>query len=221
MCGQADLIFFKGKFFLNIVVDVPDGTPIDPKGFLGVDLGIVPLSTDSDGESFSGETVDPVREKIPTLKKTLQKTGTKSAKRHLKKLSGREKRFKSDTNHVISKRIVSKAKGPHRALALEDLKGIRKGITVRKGQRERFGKWAFDQLRRFVTYKALMEGVPVVLADPRNTSRTCSVCGSCDKANRKSQSHFSCLKCGTSENADINAAKNIRFRAAVNRPVAV
>ncbi|MHB8544561.1 MAG: RNA-guided endonuclease InsQ/TnpB family protein, partial [Leptospirales bacterium] len=181
MLGQADLTTSKGKFFLNIVIDVPDGTPFDPEEFLGVDMGIVSLSTDSDGESFSGEAVDRVREKTHTLKKDLQKKGTKSAKRHLKKLSGRENRFKKDTNHVISKRIVSKAKGTGRGIALEDLKGFSEQKMVRHSQKERFGKWAFDQLRRFITYKAVMEGVSVVTVNPRNTSRTCSVCGYCDK----------------------------------------
>ena len=221
MCGQADLIYSNGKFFLNIVVDIPDGTPIDPKGFLGIDMGIVNLSTDSDGESFSGETVDRVREKIHALKKALQKKGTKAAKRHLKKMSEKESRFKKDTNHVISKRIVSKAKGTGRGIAIEDLKGFNGQQMVRKSQKERFGKWAFDQLRRFITYKALLSGVPVVAVNSRNTSRTCSSCGHCDKANRKSQAHFSCLKCEYTENADINAARNIAFRATVNEPVAV
>ncbi|MHB1757348.1 MAG: zinc ribbon domain-containing protein, partial [Leptospirillum sp.] len=83
------------------------------------------------------------------------------------------------------------------------------------------GKWAFEQLRRFITYKAILEGVPVVTVDPRNTSRTCSICGHCEKANRKSQARFSCQKCEYSEHADINAAKNIAFKAAINRPIAV
>ncbi len=124
MCGQADLTTSRGKFFLNIVISVPDAIPGAPEEFLGVDMGIVNLSTDSDGETFSGEAVDRVREKLHTLKKALQEKGTKSAKRHLKKVSGRERRFKKDTNHTISKRIVTKAKVTGRGIALEDLKGF-------------------------------------------------------------------------------------------------
>jgi len=221
MLGQADLTTSGGKFFLNLVIEVPEGTPFKPEEFLGVDMGIVNLSTDSDGESFSGKAVDRVREKIHTLKKALQEKGTKNAKRHLKKVSGKEARFKKDTNHCISKRIVSKAKGTERGIALEDLKGFNGQKMVGKSQKERFGKWAFEQLRRFITYKAILEGVPVVTVDPRNTSRTCSICGHCEKANRKSQARFSCQKCEYSEHADINAAKNIAFKAAINRPIAV
>ncbi|WP_081495369.1 zinc ribbon domain-containing protein [Leptospirillum ferrooxidans] len=67
----------------------------------------------------------------------------------------------------------------------------------------------------------MWKGVPVVLIDPRNTSCTCSVCGHCEKNNRKSQEYFSCLICKHTEHADINAARNIRFKAAINRPIAV
>jgi hypothetical protein len=51
------------------------------------------------------------------------------------KLSGREARFKRYTNHVISKELVSVAEGTNRAIALEDLKGIRSRTTVRREQR--------------------------------------------------------------------------------------
>ena len=221
MLGQADLTYSKGKFFLNLVIDLPDPPPFKPEGPLGVDMGIVHLSTDSEGESFSGKTVDHVRERSTAHKARLQKKGTKSAKRRLKKVSGREARFKKDTNHVISKRIVSKAKGTCQAIVLEDLKGIRDGITVRHGQRERFGKWAYGQLRSFILYKATRSGVPVLFVDPRNTSRQCSCCGNVDRKNRKSQSEFQCVQCGFSLSADWNAAINIARRASINTPIAV
>jgi transposase len=46
--GQADLVYRKGKLYLFVTVDVPDGSPIDPEGWLGVDLGIRNLAFDSD-----------------------------------------------------------------------------------------------------------------------------------------------------------------------------
>ena len=47
--GQADLVYRRGKLYLFVTVDVPDGSPIDPEGWLGVDLGIRNLAVDSDG----------------------------------------------------------------------------------------------------------------------------------------------------------------------------
>lgn len=217
--GQADLIYKKGNLFLCLVIELPDSSPIDPKGIIGVDMGIVNLATTSNGNAFSGKQVNRVREKITKIKSALQKRGSKSAKRHLKKLSGREANFKRNVNHVISKQIVSKAKDTQRAIALEDLNGFR--VTVRKADRERFGKWAFNQLRQFIEYKAKLAGIPVVAVNPRNTSRTCSVCGYVSKSNRKSQSVFSCLSCGFTTNADFNASKNIALKAEINQPIAV
>ncbi len=219
--GQADMIYVKENLFLCLCIELPEGTPIEPKGTLGVDLGICNLATTSDGDNFSGKEVDAVRERMTTIKRKLQKHGSKSAKRHLKKLSGKEARFKRNTNHIISKKIASKAKDTSCSIALEDLKGFNGRQTVRKADRERFGKWSFDQLRQFIEYKSRLAGVPVITVNPRNTSRTCSECGFISKANRKSQSLFSCVKCGMSMNADFNAALNIALRAAVNPPIAV
>jgi len=135
----------------------------------------------------------------------------------LKKRRRKESRFARDVNHRISKKLVAKAKDTGCGIALEDLKGIRKRITVRRPQRRIQHSWAFSQLRLFVEYKAKLAGVRVVLVDPRNTSQTCPVCGCVDKANRPSQSLFSCVSCAFSGHADRIAAENIR-RAAVNRP---
>jgi len=107
--GQADLIYRKGIFYLIAVVDVPEQSQYEPKGTLGVDLGIKNLATDSDGQVFSGKQVEKTRQRYSRLRSTLQSVGTKSAKRKLRKVSGRERRFKKDTNHLISKKIVSKA----------------------------------------------------------------------------------------------------------------
>ena len=78
--------------------------------------------------------------------------------------------------------------------------------------------WAFYQLRSFLTYKALAEGIPMIPVDPRNTSRTCSECGHCEKANRKTRDEFACRHCGFNLPADWNAARNIRDRAIVLWP---
>ena len=59
--GQADLVWVEGVFYLLVVIETPTAPPIDPKGFIGVDLGIVQIASDSDGESFSGEVVENTR----------------------------------------------------------------------------------------------------------------------------------------------------------------
>ncbi len=218
--GQADLIYRDGIFYLAVVVEVPEPSKFDAVGVLGVDLGIVNLATDSDGETFSGKQIDDVRERNAELRANLQKAGTKSAKRHLKKLSGRERRFHRDVNHVISKKVVAKAKDTGKAVVLEDLEGIRTSTTVRKAQRSRNHSWAFRQLRSFIEYKAALAGVPVVLVNPRGTSHICPACGHNERGNRPNRDTFRCVKCGFSGCADHIAAINIAARAAiVNQPI--
>src|SRR5260221_6916391 len=218
--GQADLLYRDGVFYLAVTLDAPEPTPDIPDGTLGVDLGIVNLATDSTGETFSGEAVEQTRKRYHALRQRLQKCGTKSAIRHLKKLSGREARFRTNSNHVISKRIVQKAKASHQGIAIEELRHIRKRTdsTVRRSQRSRHSSWAFAQLRSFLSYKSARAGVPLHTVDPAYTSRTFGQCGHCAKENRQRQALFCCQACRYTCNADWNAATNIS-RAPVMVPI--
>jgi putative transposase len=213
--GQADLVLRDdGKWFLLVTVEIPSGDKIPTTDFIGVDLGIVNIATDSDGEEHSGEAVEKSRCKHNRQRKRLQRKGTKGAKKKLRRIAGKEARFRKHQNHVISKAIVQKAKGTGRGIALEDLRGIRERITAQgTDARNRLSGWSFGQLYAFVAYKAELAGVAVVTVDPRNTSRTCAECGHCEKSNRKSQSEFVCKACGHRARADQNAARNIAFRA--------
>ncbi len=216
--GQVDLVYRGGEFYLLASIDLPEGAPVEVCDLLGVDLGVVNLATDSDGAVYSGEAVERVRRRHHRNRRRLQTRGTRSAKRRLRRLSGREARFRRDVNHCISKALVHLAKGTARGIALEELTHIRERTTVRAKDRARHSGWAFSQLRSFVEYKAQLAGVVVVLVDPRDTSRTCAECGHCEKANRRSQAEFACRTCGHSANADLNAARNVRARAIVNWP---
>ncbi len=217
--GESDLVYRKGKFFLLAVCDIPDPDEAKVDAALGIDLGVTNIATDSDGTIYTGEAIERTRQRYQRLRSALQARGSLSAKRHLRKLAGRQRRFQRDTNHVVSKRIVATAQRTQRAIALEDLTGIRTRTRARgREQRARHSNWSFAQLRAFLAYKAKMAGVPLVLVDPRYTSQRCCVCGHIEKANRQSQSEFLCRSCGHTAHADINAACNISW-AAVIRPI--
>lgn len=217
--GETDLVYRKGNFYLLAVCEVPEPTPNDVDDVLGIDFGIIKLATDSDGQSYSGEKVEEKRQWYANRRATLQKVGTRSAKRTLKKMSGKQRRYQADVNHCISKQLVSQAQDTNRTIVIEELKHIRSRTTVRRSQRAKHHNWAFAQLRSFLSYKAQLGGVRVLAIDPRNTSRTCSACGHCEKANRKSQSEFVCKSCHHSANADMNAALNIRSLGIVKLPM--
>ena len=218
--GKRTFCTASDTFFLAVTVDVPEPSPDEPDDYLGVDLGIITLAATSDGEFLNHSNgpqhahINQVRARYSRFRAKLQQKGTKSAKRLLRKRSGREKRFAKDVNHCLSKAFVQTAKGTSRGIALEDLRGIRERAkrTVTKRQRRVLHSWAFFQFRAFIAYKAALAGVPVVYVTPAYTSQTCSRCGHREKANRRSQAHFLCVACGYSAHADLNAAMNIRAR---------
>ncbi|MGB6533597.1 MAG: zinc ribbon domain-containing protein [Candidatus Nitrosopolaris sp.] len=76
----------------------------------------------------------------------------------------------------------------------------RSRVTV-KSQRDRNSKWAFGELRQFLTYKANSEGVPLRVVDPKNTSRECPKCQYVNKKNRN-KNQFECLQCEYKDMAD-------------------
>ena len=211
--GEVDLCFVRGKWYLAATCDIPETTEFNAEDWLGVDLGIVSLATDSDGTTYAGDAVERLRARLARRRRGLQKCGTKAAKRRLRKLAGKQARFQKHTNHTISKALVLDAERTGRGLALEELKGIRSRVSASRDQRARLGNWAFGQLGSFVAYKAKRAGVPVAFIDPRNTSRECRSCGCIDKRNRPDQATFKCIGCGHTANADFNAALNIRQRA--------
>jgi IS605 OrfB family transposase len=212
--GETDLVYSGGKWYLFATCNVDEPTPMDVEGTLGVDMGIANIAVDSDGQTYSGSTVKSVRHRHRRLRKKLQSKGTLGSRRRLRKLAGKERRFAAHTNHTISKQLVQKAQGIGRAIALEDLQCIRDRVTVSKPQRTGLHSWSFYQLGQYIDYKARLAGIPVVMVDPRHTSRTCPACGHCDKKNRPNQSTFSCTQCSFAANADYVAAVNIGRRAA-------
>lgn len=216
--GESDLVYRDGAFYLLAVCRIDEPPTQEVDDYLGVDLGIANIAVDSDQAIYQGYSVKQVRHRHRKLRTKLQRKGTHSTRRRLRKLAGKERRFATWTNHTISKRIVAKAKDTQRGIALEDLGGIREGVTVRKAQRSTLHSWSFHQLRQFIEYKAKRAGVPVRAVDPRNTSRTCPACGTVDKRNRRTQDKFLCIDCGYSGLADYVASVNIRRRAAVNQP---
>ena len=208
-CRPARLIFRNKMFFILLYIDVPIPKEYDPITALGVDLGIVNLAVDSDGFIYSSTDSERIN-KINNLRFKLRLKNTKSSKRHLRKISRKISNITRNTNHCISKELVAKAKDTNRSIALEDLKGIssRKRLRVQRGN-----QWSYRRMRDFIEYKSALNGVPVMVVDPRHTSNTCPRCGYVSKSNRPSRDDFICRSCGLAGLSDHVAAINIAARA--------
>jgi putative transposase len=214
--GETRLQFRKGQFYLLTTLKIEAPAEQTVEKFLGVDLGLVNLVTDSDGNQYSGSQLRATRIRYDRLRAKLQSKGTKSAKRLLKQRSGRERRFREHINHCLSKQLVQQAQRTKRGIALEDLKGIRARIRARKPQRTHLHRWAFADLRQKISYKGQQVGIPVVFVSPRYTSQMCASCGNIDQRNRPAQSVFRCTSCGHAAHADVNAAINIAAKALID-----
>jgi putative transposase len=219
---SADLCRDKKKrWWLHVVMEAATPELELSEECVGVDLGIVNPATDSRGNFYGEPRWKTIEQKTFQHRRRLQRKGTKSAKRHLKKMSGRQQRFRRDCDHVLSKRLV-KSVNKGATLVFEDLTNIRGRAKGSKTHRRRVHSWSFFQFQSFVAYKAERLGVVIAFVDPRYTSQKCSKCKHRERGNRVSQAAFKCKACGFECSAEINAAINIRedYWAAVNQPIA-
>jgi len=217
-------LFIRGKkIFFNVQVKIPDRVFENhelPK-VLGIDRGIRNVVACSDNSFFNSKKLRAIKGRYQYLRRKLQHVGTRSAKRKLKALAGRERRFVLNVNHVVSKAIVSK---PFNVFAVERLRNMKR---KRNGKRLnlKLGSWSFARFQTFLQYKAEQIGKMVVTVNPRHTSQACSRCGYTSKANRKG-AWFKCGQCGFQLDADLNASRNIgiigkseHLRLCVNQPI--
>jgi putative transposase len=209
---SADLVRRPSGWWLNVVVSI-DAPEVAPSGqVIGVDLGINRPAVTSEAIFLGERRWKEIDQRYFRLNRKLQSKGTKSAKRHLKKLARRRGRFRKDCDHVLSKRIVQSVE-PGSVIVVENLTDIRSRTKQRgRKQRRRHHSWTYSQLRTFTTYKAEEAGCQVVAVDPRHTSQRCSKCGFVHKRNRPTQSVFRCRECEYEVNADYNAARNVAWK---------
>ncbi len=250
--GAAKLWYDKARkqFYLlvSLELDIPDPTPEALPNVMGVDVGMRYLATTAtltnDSRFYAGKRVRARADHYARLRKRLQKKGTRSAKRRMLAISGRERRLKLQANHTIAKSIA--ASHPHTLIGLEDLTGLRERTRRhrRRRKKQRKGiepvsqkarranrhasKWAFAELQEMIAYKAVLSGALAIKVDADYTSQTCPCCGYIDKQNRpKKGLLFICqneqcpyrLRTGHPYilHADLVGARNIAMRTLLAR----
>ena len=208
--GEADLVYKKGKFYLFQTVDVPEEYIDDVEEFIGVDFGLQTLAYTSDGINHSAEWLNTYREHRQKVRSSIQSKGTRSSRKLLKRLSGKERTTANLVNHTISKSIVKSAKEQGKGISIEDLTNIRFTSKRRnKKFRTKLGKWNFSDLRAKLEYKALLNGVKLVVVNPAYSSQTCH---SCKHIGKRTNKVFKCTNtnCNVgSIDSDYNASKVI------------
>ena len=205
-----------GKKYCYISCLFPEEPIKEVNNYIGIDRNTtghiaVVANTDTGKVYKLGKKAYHIHRKYKKIRSHLQE---KDARKKLKQISKREKNIIKDVNHKTSRKIVEIAKENHCGIALENLKGIRKGGRSNKKNKtgESFkssiNSWEFYQLQIMIEYKAKICGIPLVYVDPKYTSQMCSKCGLIAKNNRK-QKNYTCTRCGHVDHADANAAFNI------------
>ncbi len=231
--GAAKLWYDKPKkqFYLlvSLEIEVADPTPETHKDVVGIDVGqrYLAVSTDTSNHTtfYSGKAVRAKADHYARLTKRLQKKGTRSARRRLVAISGRERRLKQAVNHAISHRIITEH--PHSIIGLEDLTHIRErtkrkhGKKASKKQRRtnrHASKWAFAELHGYIVYKATRSSSMAIKVDAYHTSQACPKCGYVSPENRPNKGLlFVCQNCHFTLHADLIGARNITLRTLLVR----
>ncbi len=217
-----------GDWYIHIQLKSEPPESIITNNVIGVDFGRRDIAVTSTGKSWSGKDIQKTRDKYSRVRASLQRKasqGTRSTRRRARqigqRLSGRERRYQAWLNHNISKAIVTEAKQNQSFVSIEDLTGIRERTNQKprsKTERRRSNNWAFYQLRTFLEYKGIKEGVEVIAINPRLTSQTCNCCLHLGLRSNKS---FKCTnsRCGWIGDADENGSKMIALVGlSVNQP---
>ena len=206
----ADLICKRGRWYLHIVVTLPPPLLVPSQAIMGVDLGLAHPAVTSAPAFLGARRWKDIEGQRFQLQRQLQRQGTPSATRHLRRLRGQQARFRKDCDHVFSTQIVQSC-APGATIVLENLTDIRRRTKIKRKTEtsRRVHSWSFAQVRSFIEYKAEERGCTVAAVDPRHTSQTCSCCGHQARNNRRSRGRFVCRSCGFELHADLNAARNI------------
>ena len=116
--------------------------------------------------------------------------------------------------HQVANSVLKFAEERKSAIVLEDLKGMRQKRS--KELNRRLSRWPRRRLHQIIEYKAQWRGVPVIKVDPRNSSRTCPICGRIQDSRMGAE--FKC-ECGWHLDRHINASINL-LQTAISKGMA-
>ena len=203
---RATIIKEPTGYFLCVLCEVEE-TRInnsDESQVIGIDMGITKFCATSQGKYIENERHFARHErKLRVANRSLDRKEKGShrwekQKKILSRLHNTTANVREDFLHKESTKMAKQ----FNTVFAEDLKIS--NMARNKNLSKHILDCGWGMFREMLDYKTNLE-----LVNPKFTSQRCNECGYIAKENRKSQSKFECVKCGHTENADVNAAKNI------------
>jgi putative transposase len=180
-----------------------------------------------DGVFVEGDVAKAIKAEFPDLaiiqqrhfdrRKRLQKKKAHDRRtlRRLTRREGTRERHRIDHMlHGVANSVLKFAEERKSTIVLEDLRGMK--LKRNKELNRRLSMWPRRKLHQIIEYKAQWRGIPVVKVDPRNSSRTCPICGRMQHSRMGAE--FKC-ECGWHLDRHINASINL-LQTAISKGMA-
>jgi putative transposase len=200
-------------WIVGLAVEVPTLPLREGERAVGVDLGITTFAALSDGAVIpSLKAARRAEDRLRIAQRALarKKRGSKGrgkARIAVRRCHAATVRQRANHLHQASARLVR----DYDVIAIEDLqvKGLARSSLAKDVHDASWAKFI-----SFLRYKAAKAGTRLIEVDPRNTTQDCSGCGAKVPKELGDRQH-ECPHCGLSIDRDLNAARNILYRAGV------
>ena len=198
-------------WYAQVIVEVQDAPPVEPRTSVGIDVGLAAFATLSTGDRIENPRFFRKAEaKLKVAQRSLcrKQKGSRNRRkvvRRVAKIHERVKAQRKDFAHQESRKLVNRFD----LIGVEalNIKGMASGMLAKSVND---AGWAFFLF--YLTYKAANAGRRVVAVDPRGTSQECPRCGAVAKKSLSERRHQ--CSCGIVElDRDHAAALVIEARA--------
>jgi putative transposase len=202
----------RGRWYLNIVCEVEECAARTGGAGIGIDLGLKTFATCSDGSKIEAERNYRKHEAALGIQQRARNKG------RVRAIHAKIKNCRKDAQHKASTKLTR-----------ENSLIVVGNVNAKKLSQTKMAKSVLDagwsMFRNMLRYKAIKHGAMFIEVDERNTSRTCSCCGTIPASSPKGMGalgmrHWICSDCGAEHDRDVNAARNILIVGAERRPLA-
>ena len=198
-----------GKWYAILITDAEYKKQKGDKA-LGIDLGVINFIADNEGNIiksslFLKKSLSKIKNSYRGLSR--KKKGGRNrekAKQALGRLFEKVENQRNDFLHKISTYYIKKCS----TIVIEKLQ-IKKMVKKQRYWNKRnFLDCSWGKFISMLKLKAESAGTELIEVNPRNTTKTCSGCGTIQDTDLSNREYI-CNKCGLEIDRDVNAAKNI------------